>query len=823
MSQHQRTNVPEDPDDGASPSRTVGDRVIDWLILVLMTCAPLCLGGMHPWAQIGLSVATIVIWAAHATRRLLFKRRMVWPAGTLALLATAAWVGIMAVPVPVGWLPTFQASVHAWWQHEGRVPVSLAPAAAPLAMLQWVALALATQLTATRFSHPDRFEPLLRSFLLGATITLVVGVIQTLGHETHILGIYAPIQVEGLIQPLAGTFVNGNQAGALYAMAGSAGFSLFMTSSRPLRRAAGLVSAGVAYAALVAMGAFGALAALTVATVLAVTGTVIFRFAGRVTGTRIQLLLITAGAASLAMWTTGVISFSVESRLPESTLNKLQMWRNAAALIPESPWCGMGTGAFADLAERHAQGTLWSRFSWVESIPLQLAIDVGVPLTLLLYFTVLVPATWWLGTPSGPSQMRWRHLAMVMGTCVLVEQFLGMGLTALGISLPAALLVGSILGITVRLQNRPSNWLSKTNLGAVATVMMLIVGCGFHLHAAVEQVLEPSADRTIRLLRTSTPSQAEALIEYTASRQPASPLLLYADGLLALGQQQQPRAQQRLHILLQHAPHSALTRRLQLQVAVAQEDTDAICEALGQLLVVRGEHVRWSALPGDAAEWIHCLPDEAALARLYTVLQSQQQPSVWLAAALADLRSSPERPLSLNAAARASLALEMPDSALYYADKLYRLAPRDGYWADQLMDLFKLLRTPERMNAFILDAWRMLPQDPTLAVLRLELLVRNPAALAAEPDEWAAAFAQARQLTATEEPLWLRSLRAEAFWAAQHNDWVRAARALDLYLGRRPSDLTVLRERIHAAQQMADEQSSLRYHLRLQQLQAPDP
>ena len=823
MSPHRRTNDPDDHGDGPSVTRIFADRVIDGLILALMICAPLCLGGMHPWAQVGLSAATIVIWTAHATSRMLFKRRMVWPLGTLVLLATAAWVGLMAIPVPVGWLPSFQASVHEWWQHDGNVPVSLVPGAAPLAMLQWVALALATQMTATRFSHPDRFEPLVRSFLAGATLTLLVGVIQTLGHATHILGIYAPVQVDGLIEPLAGTFVNGNQAGALYAMAGAVGFSFFLTSSRPLRRAAGLVCAVVAATALVNMSSFGALAALAVAAVLAVAGMLISRIAGWATGTRIQLLLIAAGASALAMWTTGVISFSLESRMPESTLSKLQLWRNAADLVPESPWFGMGTGAFADLVERHAQGTLWSRFSWVESTPLQLSIDVGVPLTLLLYLTLLIPAAWWLGTPSGPDHMRWRSMTIVVGTCVLVEQFLGMGLTALGVSLPAALLFGPIPGIVVRLRNGASERLSKTNLGGIATTIVLLVWCGMHLPAAVEQTLEPAADRTIRLLRVADASQAESLIQAATRTQPASPLLLYADGLLALRQDQQPRAQQRLEILLQHAPHSALTRRLQLQLAVAQQNDDAICEALSRILELPGEQVRWESLPGGAAEWMHCLPDEAALERLYMVLQSNQQPSQWLAAALADLRRAPERLLSLRAAARASLALELPESALYYADKLFQLAPRDGHWANQLMELFRLLGTPERVDSFVLDAWRLSPQDPTLIVMRLELLVRNPTALAAEPDDWITAFAQARQLNATDESWWLRSLRAEATWAAQHNDWQRAARALDLYLGRRSFDQGALRERLHAAQQMADEQSVLRFQLRLQQLQAPNP
>jgi len=821
MSPHRRDDERGNNDD--SPFRKWLDRAIDWMILALLTCAPLCLGGMHPWAQIALSVATILLWLAHATSRMWVGRRMVWPAGTLFLLATAAWVGLMSVPVPVSWLPAFHAAVHAWWQHDGNVPVSLAPSVAPLAMLQWTTLALATQMTATRFSHPDRFEPLLRALLAGAAVTLIIGIIQKLGGATRILGLYAPIQVEGLVQPLAGTFVNGNQAGALYAMAGAAGFSMFVTSSRPLRRAAGLVGAVVAFATLAAMGSFGSLAALTVAMMLAVAGMLLSRKAGGATGTRIQLFLVAAVAVALAMWTTGIISFSLESRMPESAINKLQIWRNAAQLIPESPWVGMGTGAFADLAERHAQGTLWSRFSWVESTPLQLAIDLGVPIALLLYLTFLVPAAWWLGTPSGPEQMRWRFMTIAVGTCVLVEQFLGMGLTALGVSLPAALLFGPIPGIVVRVRNRASERLSKTNLGAIATTIVLLVWCGFHLPDAVQQTLEPSADRTIGLLRVADASQAESLIANATRTQPASPLLLYADGLLALRQDQQPRAQQRLEILLQHAPHAPLTRRLQLQLAVAQQNEDAICEALSRTLELPGEQVRWEAMPGGAAEWVHCLPDEAALARLYMTLQSEQQLSQWLAAALADLRRTPERLLSLHAAARASLALELPESALYYADKLFQIAPRDGHWANQLMELFRLLGTPERVDSFVLDAWRLSPQAPILMVMRLELLVRNPTALAAEPDDWITAFAQARQLNATAESWWLRSLRAEATWAAQHNDWQRAARALDLYLGRRSFDQGALRERLHAAQQLADEQSILRFELRLQQLQAPNP
>jgi hypothetical protein len=818
-----RHRAQSDAADGESQSRTSVDRAIDGLILTLTAGAPLCLGGMHPWAQVGLSFATILIWAAHATARMLHGRRMVWPIGTFMLLATAAWVGLMSVPVPVTWLPALHAEIHSWWQHTGNIALSLAPAAAPLAMLQWIALALATQMTATRFSHPDRLESLLRSFLTGAALTLVVGVVQTLGYATRILGLYAPSQVEGLVQPLAGTFVNGNQAGALYAMAGAMCFSLFVMSSRPLRRAAGFVGAVLAAIALIIMGSFGALAALTVAALLAGVGLVLFRKAGPTISTRAQITLVATGAIGLAAWTTGWLSFSMESRLPEPALHKLQMWRDFASLVPESPWFGMGTGAFADLMERTSQETLWSRYSWVESIPLQLCIDVGAPVALLLYLTMIAPAAWWIGTPTGPKQMRWRQLVLVVGTCVLVEQFLGMGLNALGVSLPAALLLGAILGLAERLRNGPSESKSLMNLLALTISTLLIVASGYQLHTAVQQTLESSADRTIRMLRTVELTEADALIQAASWERPASPLLLYSDGLVALRLNQLPRAQQRLENLLQHAPHSVLTRRLQLQVAVATRTEEAVCTAISLLTAIPGEHIRWSAIPGGAAQWIQCIPDEAALARVYMDLQTQQTPSLWLSAAMADLRQSPERLLSLDAAARASLALDLPESALYYANELLELAPRTGFWAHSLANLFLRLGTPERVDSFVLEAWTVSPQDPTLMVMRLELLVRNPTAFTAEPEEWTTAFAQTRQLSIGNESLWLRALRAEATWAAQHHDWERTARALDLYLGRRPSDAGALRERIHAAQQTNDEQSRFRYQIRLQQLQTPQP
>lgn len=821
MSPHRRAMM--DSTASESSSRTGADRAVEWLILSLMVIAPLCLGGMHPWAQVGLSIATIVIWTAHAGIRMLRRRSMVWPVGTLMLLATAAWVGLVAVPVPVSWLPSFHAEMHSWWQHTGKVSLSLAPGAAPLAMLQWIALALATQMTATRFSHPDRLEPLLRSFAVGAGLTLAVGIVQTLTHASRILGVYAPTQVQGLLQPLAGTFVNANQAGALYALAGSIGISLFAMSSRPIRRAAGLVGAIAATAVLVAMGALGALAALVVAAVSAGAGMALFHYAGALAGTRTQLGLAALGIAALTAWTTGLFVVPFETQLPETTLQKLQFWRNSAQLIPDSPWFGMGTGAFADLTERTAQGTLLNRFSLVESIPLQLSIDLGVPVTLLLYLALIVPAAWWIGTPAGPQQVRWRHMVIVVGICALVEQFLGMGMNALGVSLPAALLLGAILGIARRLRTGPSNWVSPTNLGAIAVTLALIAGSSLNLTASVQQALESPADRTIRLLRASAPSQAEALIRTAALQQPASHLLLYADGLLALRLNRQPVARQRLEALLLHAPHALLTRRLQLQVAVAEQNSEAICDAISQLIAIPGEDVRWSSLPGGAAEWMHCLPDETAIARLYGVLQSQQQPSLWLAAALADLRRSPNRLVSLDAAARALLALEMPDSAIFYADQLFEHAPRNSVWANLLMDLFGQLGTPEKVDPFVLDAFRISPQDPVLTVMRLEILVQRPDVFEAENNEWASTFTQARQLTAANESLWLRLLRAESAWASQHHDWERAARSLDLYLGRRASDAAAIRDRIHAAEQLGDEQSALRYQIRLQQLQTPAP
>jgi hypothetical protein len=821
MSPHRRAIMDSAAGDGSS--RTGADRTVEWLILSLMVVAPLCLGGMHPWAQVGLSVATIVIWTAHAIIRMLRRRRMVWPIGTLMLLATAAWVGLMALPVPVAWLPAFQAQVHGWWQHTGKVSFSLLPGAAPLAMLQWVALALATQMTATRFSHPDRLEPLLRSFTLGAGLTLVVGIAQMLTDATRILGVYSPTQVQGLLEPLAGTFVNPNQAGALYALAGSVGISLFAMSSRPIRRAAGLVGAIAAAAVLVATGSLGALAALLFAAISAVTGMALFRYAGALAGTRTQLGLTALGVAALGAWTTGFMAFPFETRLPETALQKLQLWRNAAQLIPESPWFGMGTGSFADLAERTSQGTLLNRFSLVESVPLQLAIDLGVPIALLLYLTLIVPAVWWIGTPAGPQQVRWRHMAIVVGICALVEQFLGMGLNALGVSLPGALLLGAILGIARRLRTGPSNWVSPTNLGAIAVTAALIVSCGLHLTASVRQTMESPADRTVRLLRTTAPSQAEALIQTAALRQPASPALLYVDALLALRQDRQSVARQRLDTLLGHAPHALLTRRLQLLVAVVEQNNDAICDAISQLIAIPGERVRWSSLPGGAAEWMHCLPNEAALTRLYGDMQAQGQPSLWLAAAMADLRRSPHRLVSLDAAARALLALEMPESSVFYADQLFEHAPRNGFWADVLMNLFGQLGTPEKVDPFVLDAFRISPQDPILTVMRLELLVRRPEAFDEETNEWGSTFTQARQLTARNEPLWLRLLRAESAWATQQSDWERAARSLDLYLGRRGSDASAIRERIHVAEQLGDEQSALRYQIRLQQLQAPAP
>jgi O-antigen ligase len=425
-----------EPERGRSACTLIG-------LAAVVIAAPLLVGSGPSWAQVLSSALVFVVGVVFAVSQR-FQVRSV-PLAVPAAVAVGMTLAQL-VPLPaaaVRWLSPVALDVRT--EATGVAPRLLpltvdVPATIIEACKAAACLVLLLVVAATaRRSH--RARALLATIAVAGTLVALIHVTQRLIGAHEILGLYRVASLPG--GGFFGTFVNGNQAASLFALAALVAAGLAVETegrSRGMFIASALLCVAVLVATGSRAGAFG----------LAVAGGAFgaLRWSKRYGGKQAAVLAIGAvllfGAVALA------VSEPLRSRLGLNGLDelweyqKIRGWRAAMRLVGAFPWTGVGRGAFeapATAFRAHSEGV---RLVFPENLILQLTSEWGIPVALLVVAMTLV----------GASRLR-RSLtalepsvqAAALGVvAVVIHEMADFGLELPGVAFPTMAAIGVVIG-----------------------------------------------------------------------------------------------------------------------------------------------------------------------------------------------------------------------------------------------------------------------------------------------------------------------------------------------------------------------------------------
>lgn len=320
--------------------------------------------------------------------------------------------------------------------------------------------------------------------------------------------------------------------------------------------------------------------------------------------------------------------------------SKFAAWKSAATLIEESPWVGVGRGAFESTFTRvhPASGSL--TFSHVENEYLQAAIDWGIPGALLLGLGAL-----WL---AAVALRRWRDgplAAAAIGALVVVavQSNVDFGIELLGLAVPITALAATVTYVPLR-EGQPRTVAIARAL-RIGLVVLLIGSAAFLMSRATTGVDEDHlniAQRTVPFDEIQAAVRRHPLDYYG-----------YARAAEILTRRGDRRAVPMLnHAMRLHPTHPGLHRiaaqmlhrggfieQAALEYAAALRVSARPDKMIGEIVALFPIEHAARAIPSD-------LPDLDVVARTLDELQRPQVLVAWLSRVL-ELRPSHGRACEL--------------------------------------------------------------------------------------------------------------------------------------------------------------------------------
>ena len=420
------------------------ERTLVWVIAALGVTAPLLIGAVHPWTQVGLSAGAFAVtlaWLAMRGKRGLRVVPFLVPAAL-----GAAFTLVQLVPLPsvlVGFLSPHALELRAgaagtspsWLPFTVDAPATWLEAAKGLAYLGLL-ITLAGLIRSRRRAR--RVLGVLAS--LGAGLMVLTLIERVVGAKS-ILGLYHLHSQPG--SGFFGTFVDGNHAASVFSIGAlvAAGLALELDGGRRFVAlcAAVLSASGVLFTTSRA-GAAG----------LAAGG---FAFAAIVFGRRFGRARGLLGALTLAvifcaggLW----ISDGLRSRIagPQSgslTDNqKVRGWGDGMEMAAHYPWTGVGRGAFGVAIDGWRANDEGVRLVYPEDAVVQLASEWGLPVAAAVLVLVLLA-----GLEILPLVEKLEPGAIGAACAVLavvVHELGDFGLEFPGVAFPTVIALGLVIG-----------------------------------------------------------------------------------------------------------------------------------------------------------------------------------------------------------------------------------------------------------------------------------------------------------------------------------------------------------------------------------------
>jgi O-antigen ligase len=327
----------------------------------------------------------------------------------------------------------------------------------------------------------------------------LVGAVHRLFDIYELYGVYANTGGPQLLTPL----LNSNQTACLMAVGTVLSIGLVMyPRQKSWLRAAWLACALVcAVACLMTLSRGGALA-LGIGGFVTIAALVAQRFVANDTPHRrragflsssLPIGIVSVCAVIVVLYASagGVKDQFTRTSLDEihAPRSKFAAWRSAVELVDESPWVGIGRGAFEPVFQRVHPASAYATYTHLENEYLQAVVDWGVPGALLLAFVAI-----WLVVAA---LRRWRDGPLAAGAlgalaAVLLQSNVDFGIEFLGLAAPMTIVVATLVYVPLR-ETTPKR-LAATRAMRLAHVAALALGALLLATSITKPIAEDHAE-----------------------------------------------------------------------------------------------------------------------------------------------------------------------------------------------------------------------------------------------------------------------------------------------------------------------------------------
>ncbi len=426
--------------------------------LAALCVSVLVIGGVMRWTQALVAGLVAIAVGSQVASRRIFGR--VSPLVALAAIA-AGLSALQLVPLPSSILDHV-TPVGASLRDDGAALLDVQPwtgasldAPGSLRGVAFFTIVLGVAVLALRLAVSERGRYRLLAAVAGlcGLTAVVVWSHEMLGARS-VYGIYDPHASPHLLGPL----LNLNHLGCLMAVGTVLAMGLVMYRRQPtwmrIVWVAVITACGTLTVATVSRGATLALLVGALGTSMMLLG---HRFTGSEGGRR-DLFTKSLPIAIVALCTIVVIIYSnaenVQNAISNTSMSELTRprtkfaaWKSAVQLVEESPWIGVGRGAFEPSFTRVYADAGFSTFSHAENAYVQAVVDWGIPGGVILAVTF---AWFWI-----VALRRWRDGPLAAGALgalgvVAVQSNVDFGVELLAIAAPITVVAATVAYVPLR-------------------------------------------------------------------------------------------------------------------------------------------------------------------------------------------------------------------------------------------------------------------------------------------------------------------------------------------------------------------------------------
>ena len=557
----------------------------DWIALALLALAlaiaVFAVGSAPRWAQAAVAFATGLAVLSTLLSKRGFER---WPPLLLILFGATAWTLVQWLPLPHGIVTALTPTLDAL-REDGAQLVAVSPPStlsmdptATLRALTFFVTLTGVAILALRLSISERGRYALMSCVAGvAGLAAAVTGIHELVNATQLYGIYEP---QHGLPTIMGPLLNTNHLGCLMAVGVTTSVGLFFYPKQTSMRRAWWVAIAIACLAVtmstlsrgavlgLAIGVAVVLFALIAQRVRSI-GDKSRRRRERFFATTVPIgIMVVCGLTVAVYLGAGTVMHQLENTsLQEihAPTSKFAAWRSSFTLVDESPWVGIGRGAFESTFTRVHPASAFATFSNPENEALQAVVEWGLPVSLALgactVWLLFVALRRWNDTPLASG-------ALGAVAAVVFQSNFDFGMELLGLAVPVTMLVAVLTYVPLR--ELDTRRLMRLRIARIVHGLLIFVGGALLLSAATRTVGDDHRD----LASTATTAQIHASIA-------RHPLDYYNYALLAerLVRTNDPAAIPVLnHALRLHPTHSGLHRVAARMLVKAKRIDQAVGE-----------------------------------------------------------------------------------------------------------------------------------------------------------------------------------------------------------------------------------------------------